>query len=100
MKNKTKEDYELLFCKLHENLLQNLDINEEYSIKELYTDFEKQIGEACRMVYPNVQIKYCIWHMKRVIINKKNILCKSKIDKDENLLILFNMINNLYLCMP
>ena len=40
MKNKTNEDYELLFRKLHENLAQNLDINEEYSIKELHTDFE------------------------------------------------------------
>ena len=59
-KNKTKEDYELLFRKLHENIAQNLDINEVYSIKEIHTDFEIQIGEACRMVYPEVQIKLCI----------------------------------------
>ncbi len=38
--------------------------------------------------------------MKFAIINKMNILCKSEIDEDENLLILFNMINNLYLCKP
>lgn len=51
------------------------DFNDEYSIKELHTDFEIQIGKACRMVYPNVQIKYCIQHMKRALINKMNSLC-------------------------
>ena len=100
MKNKTKEDYELLFRKLHEIVVQNLDINEEYSIKELNTDFEIQIGKTCRMIYPEVQIKYCIWHIKCAIINKINSLWKSDIDEDDNLLILFNMINNLYLCKP
>ena len=71
-----------------------------YYINELHTDFEIQIGEACRMIYPNVQIKYCIWHMKRALINKMNSLCKKGIEEDDDLLILYNMINNLYLCHP
>ena len=100
MKSKTKDIYELLFRKIHQNISQHLDINEEYSIQELHTDFEIQIGEACRMVYPNVEIKYCIWHMKRALVNKMNSLCKSDIDEDDNLYILFKMINNLYLCKP
>ena len=52
------------------------------------------------MIYPNVQIKYCIWHMKRALINKMNSLCKREIEEDDDLLILYNMINNLYLCHP
>ena len=64
MKSKTKDNHELLFRKIHQNISQHIDINEEYSIKKLHTDFEIQIGEACRMVYPEVEIKYCIWHMK------------------------------------
>ena len=77
-----------------------MDINEDYYIEELHTDFEIQIGEACRIIYPNIQIKYCIWHMKRALINKINSLCKNDIENDDNILILYNMINNLYLCHP
>ena len=77
MKSKTKDNYELLFRKIHQNISQHLDINEEYSIKELHTDFEIQISKACRMVYPEVKIKYCILHMKRALINKMNSVCKS-----------------------
>ena len=93
MKSKTKDNYELLFRKIHQNISQHLDINEEYSIKELHTDFEIQISKACRMVYLKVEIKYCIWHMNRALINKMNCLCKSEIDEDDNLYILFKMIN-------
>ena len=100
MRGKTKEDYETVFRKLNENLTQNLDIDEEYEIKELHSDFEIQIGEACRMVYPNVEIKYCIWHMKRALMNKMNSLCKHEIEENDNLLILYHMVNNLYLCHP
>ena len=43
------------------------------------------------MIYPNVQIKYCIWHMKRALINKMNSLCKMEIEEDDDLLILYNI---------
>ena len=100
MKGKSKKDYEIVFGQLNENIKKFLDINEDYFIEELHTDVEIQIGEACRMIYPNVQIKYCIWHMKRALINKINSLCKNDIENDDNILILYNMINNLYLCHP
>ena len=38
--------------------------------------------------------------MKRALINKINSLCKNDIENDDNILILYNMINNLYLCHP
>ena len=100
MKSKSKNDYELVFRHLNENIKKHLDFDDEYYINELHTDFEIQIGKACRMIYPNVQIKYCIWHMKISLINKMNSLCKKDIEEDDDLLILYNMINNLYLCHP
>ena len=68
MKGKAKEDYELVFRKLNDNLTQNLNIDEDYEIKELHTDFEIQIGEAFKMLYLNIKIKYCIWQMKRATL--------------------------------
>ena len=59
-----------------------------------------QIGDACRSIFPNAKIKYCIWHLKRSIIQKKNKLCNEAINNNDNLYILYNMINNLYLCHP
>ena len=60
MTGKTKEDNEAVFSKLNDSLIQNLDLDQEYEIKELHSDFEIQIGEACRMIYSNVEIKHCI----------------------------------------
>ena len=100
MAGKTKEDNEAVFSKLNDSLTQNLDLDQEYEIKELHSDFEIQIGEACRMIYPNVEIKYCIWHMKIALINKMNSLCKHEIEENNNLLILYHMVNNLYLYHP
>ena len=53
-----------------------MDIDEEYILEEIHTDFELAVGEACRLVYPQVNIKYCIWHMKRALNLKKNEICK------------------------
>ena len=87
MKGKSKSDYELVFRHLNENINKYIDFDEEYYINELHIDFEIQIGEAFRKIYPNVQIKYCIWYMKRSLINKMNSLCKNDIEDDDNVLI-------------
>ena len=65
MNGKTKEDYYLVFRILNEHISNFLEIGEIYDLEEIHTDFEIIIGEACRMIYPEVNIKYCIWHMKR-----------------------------------
>ena len=100
LKGKSKMDYILVFEKLNENINKYLNIGEKYSINELHTDFEIQIGGACRTIFPNAIIKYCIWHLKRSIIQKKNKLCNEVINNNDNLYIFYNMINNLYLCHP
>ena len=98
MKGKNKDDYHLFFRKLNEHLTNFLDIGEEYILEEIHTDFEIAVGEACRLVYPEVKIKYCIWHMKRALNLKKNELCKEEVSTDNNCFILYNMLCNLYLC--
>ena len=100
MKNKTKQNYIFIFRKLKEHIDQFLEIRENYNIDIIHTDFEFAIGEACRNVYPNVQIKYCIWHMKRALEIKMNALCKEDADNNQNIYILYNICNQLYLFHP
>ena len=57
IRGKAREDYEVVFRKLNDHLTQYLDIDEEYEIKELHSDFKIQIGEDCKTVYTNVEIK-------------------------------------------
>ena len=100
MRGKSTEDYLIIFKKLDEHISIYSDINENYRIKELHTDFESAIGTAAKIIYPEIQIKYCIWHQKRALENKKNSLCKSDISNNDNLFILYKAICNLYLCDP
>ena len=100
MNGKTEEDYFLVFKKLHEHISSFLDINENYKLKELHTDFEIAVGSAAKRIYPQMNIKYCIWHQRRSIEAKKNSICKLDIRKNDNLYILFNAVCNLYLCDP
>ena len=81
MNGKTEEDYFLVFKKLHEHVSYFLDINEKYMLKELHTDFEISLGAAAKRIYPQMNIKYCIWHQRLAIEAKKNSLCKSDIKK-------------------
>ena len=100
MNGKTGEDYFLVFKKLHEHISSFLDINENYMLKELHTDFEITVGSAAKRIYPQINIKYCIWHQRRAIEAKKNSICKSDIRENDNLYILFNAVCNLFLCDP
>ena len=100
MKNKSTEDYYKIFKKLDRNINQYLPINENYTIQELHTDFELAIGAAAKKIYKNITLKFCIWHLRRSMENKKNILCKSELSNDENLYTLYNIMCNLFLCDP
>ena len=77
MKNKRKEDYITIFKKIKEHISAFLGIGEHHEISEIHTDFEVAKGQAAKHVFPNVTIKYCIWHLKRALNLKKNELCKS-----------------------
>ena len=60
--------------------------------------FQISIGEACSIVYPEINIKYCIWHMKRALNLKKNEICKEEVTSYDNCYILYKMLCNLFLC--
>ncbi|KAG4105181.1 hypothetical protein H8356DRAFT_1366384 [Neocallimastix lanati (nom. inval.)] len=36
---------------------------------------EMGISNASKKVFPNINIKYCVWHYKKSLENQKNILC-------------------------
>ena len=90
MKNKIEKDYTKIFEKIHANIKHYLDIGEEYIVKEIHTDFECAISNACHKIYHNVKSKFCIFHLLRTLdINKKN-LCLID-DKNDNLFIISNL---------
>ena len=57
-KGKNKEDNYLVFTKLNELMSNYLEISELYELEEIHRDFEIAIREACRMIYPDLNIKY------------------------------------------
>ena len=55
MQSKKEKDYIKVFQKIHNNINLYLDIGEKYEVKEIHTDFEYAISNACQKVYPNVK---------------------------------------------
>ena len=60
----------------NEHIKLYLDINKTYEVKEIHTDFEIVLGKGCKNIYPNVKIKYCIFHMLNALDLKKIIYVK------------------------
>ena len=60
MNKKQENDYFKIFNILDENIKKYLDIGEIYYVEEIHTDFELAIGQACKKLYPNLKIKFCI----------------------------------------
>ena len=100
MNNKKETTYKLIFKKLHENITKYLEIGEGYNIRELHTDFEIAIGKACKLIYPNVNIKHCIWHWLRALEINKNKICLNEISNNDDLFILYRILCNLYVYDP
>ena len=71
MTDKTTDNYECFFRNIDINIRNYLSINSTYSVKEIHSDFELAIGNGCKKIYPNVNIKFCIWHLLRAIEGKK-----------------------------
>ncbi|ORY38268.1 hypothetical protein LY90DRAFT_510921 [Neocallimastix californiae] len=84
LKNKEQTTYEILFNEIKKNIIKyNSNIN--FSEKIFHCDFEKGISNAVENIFPNINIEYCIWHYKRLLMTKKNRLCY-KVVKDHNIL--------------
>ena len=53
--------------------------------KNLHCDFESGISKAAKTIFPNINIKYCIWHYKKSLEIKKNKLCYNEVKNDNNI---------------
>ena len=100
MKNKSEKDYTKVFNVLNENIKKYLDIGESYEIEEVHTDFELAIGKGCKNIYPDVSIKFCIWHFLRALEINKNKICSKEIKENDVLYKLIKTVSNLYICDP
>ncbi|KAG4084312.1 hypothetical protein H8356DRAFT_1436301 [Neocallimastix lanati (nom. inval.)] len=74
LNNKEQATYELLFEELKKNA-SKYNNNIIVTPKILHYDFEKGISNAAIKIFPNITIKYCVWHYKRSLEVQKNKLC-------------------------
>ncbi|KAG4091675.1 hypothetical protein H8356DRAFT_1313001 [Neocallimastix lanati (nom. inval.)] len=88
--------YKMLFNKLKQNSNNNI-ITEP---KNVHCDFEKGISKAVKKIFPNINIKYCIWHYKNLLEIKKNELCRNEVNDDEKIFNYYKGISNLPFINP
>jgi len=68
--------------------------------KNLHCDFERGISKVAKTIFPNTNIKYCIWHYKKLLDQKKNKLCYNEVKNDNNIFIHYKAISNLPFINP
>ncbi|ORY31317.1 hypothetical protein LY90DRAFT_512478 [Neocallimastix californiae] len=80
LNNKEQATYELPFEELKKNA-SKYNNNIIVTPKILHCDFEKGISNAAIKIFPNITIKYCVWHYKRSLeVQKINyVIMKLKV---------------------
>jgi len=96
LKNKKQKTYKTLFKILKQNSNNNI-ITEP---KNVHCDFEKGISKAVKKIFPNINIKYCIWHYKRLLEIKKDELCHDEVKNDKKIFNYYKAISNLPFINP
>ena len=76
------------------NNANKFSINNDISLVNFHCDFEKGISNAAQIIFPNIHIKYCVWHFKRSLEIQKNRLCSNEIDNNNNLYEFYKAISN------
>ncbi|KAL6588656.1 hypothetical protein U3516DRAFT_773348 [Neocallimastix sp. 'constans'] len=61
---------------------------------------EAGISKVAKTIFPNTNIKYCIWHYKKLLDQKKNKLCYNEVKNDNNIFIHYKAISNLPFINP
>ncbi|KAL6628645.1 hypothetical protein U3516DRAFT_505417, partial [Neocallimastix sp. 'constans'] len=51
-------------------------------------------------IFPNINIKYCVWHYKRSLEKQKNILCYHEVKNNNDVYIYYKAISNLPFINP
>jgi len=90
LNNKDQETYKILFEKLKKNA-KTCNNNIIIEPKNLHCDFERVISKAAVTIFPNTNVKYCIWHYKKTLEIKKNKLCYNEVKNDNNNIYLFQI---------
>ena len=66
----------------------------------MHYDFERGISKAAKTIFPNTNIKYCIWHYKKSLEIKKNKLCYNEVKNYNNIFIYYKAISYLPFINP
>ena len=99
LKNKEQTTYEILFNEMKKNIIQ-YNANTNFSEKIFHCDFEKGISNAVENIFPSINIKYCVWHYKRLLMAKKNKLCYMEVKNHNILNFYYKAISNLCFINP
>jgi len=93
LRNKKQETYEKLFEEIKKNVSPyNSGIGN--ALMNFHCVFEKSIFHSVKKVFPNVNIKYYIWHYKRSLEIQKNKLCYREVEDNNNIYIYYKAISN------
>ncbi|KAG4091036.1 hypothetical protein H8356DRAFT_1331764 [Neocallimastix lanati (nom. inval.)] len=94
LKNKKQSTYETLFKEIEKNA-NKFRSNTLITTINFHCDFEQGISNAAKKVFPNINIKYCVWHYKRSLEKQKNILCYHEVKNNNDVYIYYKAISNL-----
>jgi len=91
LNNKEQATYELLCEELKKNS-SKYNNNIIVTQKILHCDFEKGISNAAIKIFPNITIKYCVWHYKRSLEVQKNKLCYNEVESNHKIYLYYKAI--------
>ncbi|KAG4105542.1 hypothetical protein H8356DRAFT_1405925 [Neocallimastix lanati (nom. inval.)] len=83
LKNKKQSTYETLFKEIKKNP-NKFRSNTLITTINFHCDFEQGISNVAKKVFPNINIKYCVWHYKRSLEKQKNILCYHEVKNNND----------------
>lgn len=58
------------------------------------------IGKGCKNIYPEVNVKFCIWHFLGAFEINKNKIFLNDIKQNDLICILYKTLSNLYISEP
>ena len=93
LKDKEQLSYEIVLKELENNVCK-VTKNTVINPINFHCDFERAISNAAKKVFPNINIRYCIWHYKRNLEVQKNKLCYNEVEGDNEIYIYYKAITN------
>ncbi|ORY81110.1 hypothetical protein LY90DRAFT_500205 [Neocallimastix californiae] len=98
LRNKEQETYKTIFEVIKSNC--NITKDNGFAPKNLHCDFERAISNTAIIVFPDITIRYCIWHYKQSLRHHKNKICYNEVNHNRDLYVYYNAILNLPFINP